>query len=176
MGALRPAVFLDRDGVLVREVGFITRPDQAELLTGAAEGLATLKAAGFTLVVATNQSGIARRLLDGAMLARIHAEIARKLKETHPDAAWDAVYHCPHLEEGCDCRKPKAGMLLEAAADLLLDLKASWMIGDAERDLAAGRSAGCRTVCLPDARGAWAAGADLRAADLREAASLILKA
>lgn len=176
---MKPSVFLDRDGVIVREIGFITRVDQVELLPGAAEGMAALRKAGFALVVATNQSAIARGLLTEATLKDIHAEIAHRLKAAHPEAAWDALYRCPHhptegpAPQVCECRKPKPGMLLQAAADLGLDLARSWMVGDSERDVGAGRAAGCRTIALPGADGAFAQGADRQASSLLEAAALL---
>ena len=166
------AVFLDRDGVLVRERGFLTGPGQLEVLPGAAGALAVLRKAGFLLVVVTNQSAIARGRLSEAGLAAIHAELARRLRAEDPGAFWDALYHCPHHPDfgpACECRKPSPGMLLRAAREHGIDLKASWMVGDAERDLAAGRSAGCRTLALPPA-----SGGDLRARDLAEAASRLV--
>ena len=166
------AVFLDRDGVLVRERGFITAADQLEVLPGAAAGMAVLHRAGFLLVVATNQSAVARGLLTGSALAALHAELARKLKAEDPQAFWDALYACPHHPDfgpGCDCRKPAPGMLRRAAAEHGIDLAASWMVGDAPRDLQAGRAAGCRTVALPPAEGG-----DLAARDLAEAASRLV--
>ena len=170
----RPAAFLDRDGVLVREVGYILRPDRVEVLTGAAAGMAALREAGFAVGVATNQSAVGRGLLSEESLSEIHAEIARRLRAEHPGAFWDALYHCPHLPgAACSCRKPRPGMLLEASGEHDLDLAASWMLGDSDRDVQAGRAAGCRTLSLPGAEGAFTAGADLQARSLLEAALLI---
>lgn len=163
------AVFLDRDGVLVRERGFITQPAQIEVLPGAPEALALLRRRGFRLVVVTNQSGIARGLITEGDLERIHADLVTRLRAAHPEAFWDALYFCPHHpREGqppyrtdCACRKPRPGMLLKAAAEHGLDPERSWMIGDAPRDLEAGRAAGCRTAALQGPGGAFTAGADL---------------
>ncbi len=171
----RRAVFLDRDGVLTRERGFVTHPDQVELLPGAAEGLAALRKTGWVTVVITNQSGMGRGLFSEAVLAEIHATLARLLAAAHPQARWDALKYCPHhptealppYRMVCNCRKPKPGMLLEAARELDLDLAASWMVGDAERDLLAGKAAGCRTAAVPWAGGPHPLGADLEVPDLR---------
>ena len=166
------AVFLDRDGVLVRERGFITSPGQLETLPGAAGGMAALRRSDFLLVVVTNQSGIARGLLTGADLASIHVELALRLRAEDPGAFWDALYSCPHHPDfggPCACRKPLPGMLRQAAREHGIDLAASWMIGDAPRDLEAGRAAGCRTVALPPAEGG-----DLTARDLKDAASRLV--
>ena len=163
------AVFLDRDGVLIRERGFVTEPAQLSLLPGAAGALALLRRRGFRLVVVTNQSGIARGLLTEGDLARIHADLLTRLRAAHPEAFWDALYFCPHHpREGrppyrtdCACRKPRPGMLLKAAAEHGLDPGRSWMVGDSARDLEAGRAAGCRTAALPGPDGTFAAGAGL---------------
>ncbi len=172
------AVFLDRDGVLVRERGFITLPEQLSVLPGAAGALAFLRRRGFRLVVVTNQSGIARGLLTEGDLARLHADLLSRLRAEHPGAFWDALYFCPHHpREGhppyrvdCGCRKPRPGMILRAAAEHGLDPARSWMVGDALRDLEAGRASGCRTAALPGPDGAVAPGADLTGTSLEEIA------
>lgn len=140
------AVFLDRDGVLVRALAGAGAPrsastlDELELLPDAAEACAALKAAGYALVVVTNQPEIARGRLDAATVARQNAV----LQESLP---LDDVVVCPHDDaDGCECRKPMPGMLLDAGARLGLDLDASFMVGDRWRDVEAGRNAGCRVV------------------------------
>jgi D-glycero-D-manno-heptose 1,7-bisphosphate phosphatase len=140
------AVFLDRDGVLVRALAGAGAPrsaatvDELELLPDAAEACAALKAAGFTLVVVTNQPEIARGTIDADTVARQNAV----LREALPV---DEVIVCPHDDaDGCECRKPKPGMLLDAAARLDLDLSKSFMVGDRWRDVEAGRRAGCRVI------------------------------
>jgi D-glycero-D-manno-heptose 1,7-bisphosphate phosphatase len=139
------AVFLDRDGVLVRVLGgpaprSAVTLDELELLPDAAEACAALKAAGYTLVVVTNQPEIARGNLDADVVARQNAV----LRDALP---LDDIVVCPHDDaDGCDCRKPKPGMLVDAAARLGLDLEASFMVGDRWRDVEAGRNAGCRVV------------------------------
>lgn len=179
------AVFLDRDGVLTRERGFVTAPDQVELLSGAAEGLACLRKAGWVTVVITNQSGLGRGLFSEAVLVEIHATLARLLAAVDPDARWDSLKYCPHhptealppYREICACRKPKPGMLLEAARELGINLASSWMVGDAQRDLLAGKAAGCRTAALPSPLGLGGApppGADLEVRNLRTFALTLL--
>lgn len=182
MTGARRAVFLDRDGVLVRERGAITRPEELEILPGVAEALARLRRAGFLLLVATNQGAIARGLLTEDALALLHDTLARRLRDAHPEAGWDALYYCPHHPtEGrppygipCTCRKPFPGMLLRGISEHGLDPNVSWMVGDAARDLEAGRAAGCRTLALPGPDGRFAPGADVRAPGLLEAAHLLV--
>ena len=149
----RAAVFLDRDGVLVEDVHYLRRPEDLRLLDGAAEALRLLRAR-FALVVVTNQSGIARGLFDEAALLAIHARLVGALAA---EGAWlDAIYACPHLPEGevaafaraCACRKPRPGLLLDAAEAHGLSLSNSWMIGDSARDVEAGRRAGARALLL----------------------------
>jgi D-glycero-D-manno-heptose 1,7-bisphosphate phosphatase len=148
------AVFLDRDGTIIREVNYLTSADQIELLPGAADALHLLREAGLLCVVVTNQSAVARGMLTMAQLDRIHAELRRRLRQQQADV--DAIYVCPHLPEGtvpeyaieCDCRKPAPGLLLRAAQDLDIDLHASILIGDSLRDVEAGKRAGCKTILL----------------------------
>jgi D-glycero-D-manno-heptose 1,7-bisphosphate phosphatase len=144
---LAAAVFLDRDGVLVRDVHYLRTPSQVEILPGVAPALRALEER-FYLIIATNQSGIARGFFTEADLLAIHAEIVLRLREA--GARIDAFYYCPHLV-GCDCRKPAPGLLLRAKADWGLDLAGSAMIGDSARDVEAGRAAGLGTRILLDA-------------------------
>jgi D-glycero-D-manno-heptose 1,7-bisphosphate phosphatase len=146
--ATRRAVFLDRDGVLNEDRGYVSRPDDFEWMPGAIDALRTLKRAGWSLVVVTNQSGIARGLYGPAeydnLTGWMHAELAAH------GVALDGVYHCPHLPDAplavwcrqCGCRKPAPGMLRRAARDLKIDLAASVMVGDKPSDILAGRAAG----------------------------------
>lgn len=163
----RPAVFLDRDGTINREVDYLADPALFELLPGVPEGLARLSAAGFALVVVTNQSGIARGLLDEDVLARIHGRMDADLA-TH-DVAVDLVLYCPHhptegtgyFRADCSCRKPEPGMMLEAAGRLGLDLRRSWCVGDSLRDLEAAAAVGSRGILVRTGKGATQeAGAD----------------
>jgi histidinol-phosphate phosphatase family protein len=140
--ALRPAVFLDRDGTLIEERNYLTRPEQVRLLAGVGPALARLRGAGFVCVVVTNQSAIGRGMMTEADLVVVHAELRRQLQAAGGDV--DAIYHCPAgPDDAHPERKPAPGMLLRAASELGLDLARSWMIGDQVRDVRAGRSAGC---------------------------------
>lgn len=156
-GNPRPAVFLDRDGVLNEDSpDFIKNPDELHLLPGTADAVKHLNKAGFLTVVVTNQSGLARNLFTEDGLNRIHAKLEWELGMQH--ARLDALYYCPHhphagfegenksLKINCDCRKPKPGMLLQAAKEHSIELAESYMIGDSFRDIEAGKAAGVITV------------------------------
>lgn len=157
---LRPAVFLDRDGTLTVESDWVRSENDLVLLPGAAEAIVLLARAGFAVVLVTNQSAVARGIVTPAGLEAIHAQFEALLDER--GARLDAIYWCPHHPtEGvgayrveCACRKPRAGMLLDAARDLGLDLARSWIVGDAVRDLEAGWSAGTRAVLVATGKGA----------------------
>jgi len=156
----RPAVFLDRDGTIVREVDYLRSPREMRLLPRAAEGVRRLNEAGFAVVLATNQSGIARGLLSEDDLVDIHEALQRRLSKR--GAHLDGIYYCPHHPAGsvsryrrrCACRKPAPGMLLRAARELDLYLSRSFAVGDSERDVTAGRRAGCHTVLVRTGYGA----------------------
>jgi D-glycero-D-manno-heptose 1,7-bisphosphate phosphatase len=172
---------LDRDGTLNVDTGYVARPQDVRLIDGAAEAARRLAHAGYALVIASNQSGIARGLMTPAQADAVD-ECVRELLREH-GVAVDAVYRCPHLPGGavaeyaveCECRKPKAGLLLRAAADLGLDLAASWAVGDSERDVEAGRAAGCRTILLDgEERDGRADSENARAKNLLEAAGIIV--
>jgi len=152
---MRPAVFLDRDGVLVRDVHYLKKPSQIELLPGIAS-LTSLQDR-FRLIVATNQSGIGRNLFTESDLLVIHSALVHQL--SRHDILIDAFYYCPHLPSAaneayrvtCECRKPKPGLLSRAAADWGIDLKCSYMVGDSLRDMAAGCAAGlAENILLSD--------------------------
>jgi D-glycero-D-manno-heptose 1,7-bisphosphate phosphatase len=142
------AVFLDRDGTLVDELGFLRRPEDLRLLPRAAEGVRAFNAAGWRTIVVTNQSGLARGLFTADDLAAVHARLEAALAEE--GARLDAILHCPHhpeegappLRAACECRKPAPGLLLEAARRFGLELGACWIVGDSRRDIEAGRRAG----------------------------------
>jgi len=168
------AAFLDRDGTINQRPAphrYVASLDEFRWLPGAVEGLAALAAAGLALVVVSNQRGVARGLVSWEALAAIEREIQERLRPH--GARISSFRYCPHeLGDGCECRKPRPGMLLSAAAELDLELARSWMIGDAPSDVQAGAAAGCRTVLIgeggPDAQ------PTLRAADLREASLRLL--
>jgi D-glycero-D-manno-heptose 1,7-bisphosphate phosphatase len=151
----RPAVFLDRDGVILEEAGFVTDPEDIRILTGVAQALERLQRAGFELVVVTNQTAIARGLVSEDRVAQVH-QLLRSRLEQATGARIGGFYVCPHhpsadLAEyrvACDCRKPRPGLLLRAASELGLDLRGSFMVGDRVTDIAAGARAGCRTVLV----------------------------
>lgn len=150
----RPAVFLDRDGTINTEVHYLSRPDQLELLPTVAETISRLNTMGIAVVVVTNQAGIARGYFSELILADVHEHLRQLLSEQN--AMLDAIYYCPHHPtEGlggyridCHCRKPKPGMLSQAARELGIDLSRSLMIGDRESDLRAGANAGCCTALV----------------------------
>ena len=180
----RPAVFLDRDGTLTLERGYLTRPEQVHLLPGAAEAIRLLREKQFACILVTNQSAVGRGLMSEADLRRVHDELLRQL---HAEgAALDGLYFCPAAPRAATPddpeRKPAPGMLLRAARELHIDLAQSWMVGDSARDLLAGQNAGCRgciLVCsghdIADALPLLRDG-DHVAADLAEAARIILSA
>jgi histidinol-phosphate phosphatase family protein len=175
---LRPAVFLDRDGTLNEECGYVTQPEQVRLLAGAADAVRSLREAGLVCVVVTNQSAVGRGLMTEADLHRVHDELRRQLGAE--GAALDGLYFCPALPGDDPERKPAPGMLLRAAREMGLDLARSWMVGDSDRDLLAGRSAGCRGCILVRSGHDVAAAlallqdGDAVVADLAAAARLIL--
>jgi D-glycero-D-manno-heptose 1,7-bisphosphate phosphatase len=144
----KPALFLDRDGVLVRESCFLRRPEDVDLMPGAARTIATFNHAKIPIVVVTNQSGVARGYFSWQDFEAVQAEISRQLSIT-AGAHIDAVFACAYHSAGHGVlavgdhpwRKPNAGMLLEAAERLRLHLGKSWMVGDRASDLAAGRAA-----------------------------------
>jgi D-glycero-D-manno-heptose 1,7-bisphosphate phosphatase len=148
------ALFLDRDGTLVHSRHYPSRPEHLQLYDGIGPGLRNLQKAGFRLVVVTNQAGIARGYFTEGDLQRMHEYLVAQLSEL---GVWlDGIYYCPHhlagvipeLSVRCDCRKPQPGMLLQAAADLGLDLHSSWIVGDILDDIEAGKRARCRTVLV----------------------------
>jgi D-glycero-D-manno-heptose 1,7-bisphosphate phosphatase len=148
------AVFLDRDGTLVHTRHYPTRPEELIVYEGVYAALRSLTELGFHLIVATNQSGLARGYFDEAALAAMHEHLRALLKEQGITLA--GIYYCPHHPEGtvshlsidCDCRKPAPGLLLRAARDLGLDLGRSWFVGDILDDCEAGNRAGCRTILV----------------------------
>lgn len=143
----RPAVFLDRDGVLLDLVPYLRDPDEARLVSGAGAALRRLAAAGVPFVVVTNQSAVARGMLDRAGLFRVHLRMLRLLEaEGVRPLGIEFCPHHPEHGEPCDCRKPSPGMLWRAAHRFNLDLTRSVMVGDTDSDLEAGRRAGCRTI------------------------------
>lgn len=152
------AIFLDRDGTINKYVGFLKDVNDFILLPGVTEAIRKINEAGFLAVVVTNQPVIARGEVTYEQLQEIHNKMETLLG--NEGAYLDAIYYCPHhpqkgykgeipeLKCKCDCRKPKPGMLLQAAEDFNIDLSQSWMIGDSENDIKAGRTAGCHTALI----------------------------
>lgn len=143
----RPAVFLDRDGTIAFDVPYCSRVEDFHLIPGVADAIARLALSGWAIVIITNQSGIARGFFSEETLDAIHKKMRADLSEA--GTRIDGVYHCPHHpSEGCSCRKPAPGMILQAASELALDLGRSVMVGDSMSDVRAGQVAGCRTVLI----------------------------
>jgi len=148
------AAFIDRDGTLVHPQHYPSRPDQLRLYKDIGPGLRKIQRLGFRLVVVTNQAGIARGYFSEQDLQLMHQFLASTLERE--GVRLDAIYYCPHHIDGgipelaihCDCRKPQPGMLLQAAADLDIDLQNSWFVGDILDDIEAGKRAGCRTILV----------------------------
>ncbi len=154
MTALKPAVFLDRDGVVIEDSHYLGSRDRVQLVPGAAEAIAGLNRAGWVVVIVTNQSGVGRGLFTETDVDSVHDHLLELLRGY--GAKIDAFQYCPHHPEAelpafrieCECRKPRPGMLLRAAAELGIDLAESWMIGDRVSDLEAGAAVGCRTALV----------------------------
>jgi D-glycero-D-manno-heptose 1,7-bisphosphate phosphatase len=177
------AVFFDRDGTLIHDPGYLNHPDQVQVVDGAAEALKEFQLLGYKTVVASNQSGVARGIVTVEMLERIHDRLRELLAVK--GATLDAIYYCPYHPDGVvpeycqesDWQKPKPGMLLAAAAEMDLDLTRSWMIGNSDRDVEAGRSAGCKTILISsthsDPSHRHESKPDFVAVNLREAVNIV---
>lgn len=150
----RPAVFLDRDGTINEQMGYVNHLSRFQLLPGVARAIRGLNEAGLPVVVVTNQSGLARGYFPESLLEAVHAELHRLL--AREGAHLDGLYICPHHPEAreerfrldCDCRKPRPGLLERAAAELGLDLGRSYMVGDRWSDLRCGAAVGATTVLV----------------------------
>jgi D-glycero-D-manno-heptose 1,7-bisphosphate phosphatase len=145
----RRAVFLDRDGTINVEINYLHRIADLDLIPGVPAAIRALNDAGLLVIVVTNQAGIARGYYDEAALHALHEHMAEALATE--GAHIDGFYFCPHHPDfsgPCACRKPRPGMLLQAAEDHRIDLAQSWMIGDSAGDLGAARAAGCRAVLV----------------------------
>ena len=148
------AIFLDRDGTLIKEIGYLHRPEDIQIYPEAFEAVEKINQSGAHAIVITNQSAIARGLIGQEDLEQLHRLISAAFRQK--GARIDAFYYCPHHPtEGtgghtrtCDCRKPQPGLLLRAAQELQLDLDASHMIGDKLQDIEAGHRAGCQAILV----------------------------
>lgn len=180
------AVFLDRDGTIIEDLEYLSDAEKIRFLPGAAEALRALHKAGFLLVVITNQSGIARGLLDEKTCRAIIDRFTELLAAE--DVPIAAVHYCPHLpgaavaqyDRQCDCRKPRPGLFRKAGEELAIDFERSWAIGDSLRDLQPARELGASTILVLTGKGAKqallpeaASAADRIVADIREAAWVI---
>jgi D-glycero-D-manno-heptose 1,7-bisphosphate phosphatase len=146
-------VILDRDGVINKDsVHFIKNPSEWQPIAGSLEAIALLNQHGFRVVVATNQSGIARGLFDMVTLSSIHDKMQKALAQV--GGRVDAMFYCPHsADDQCDCRKPKTGMIEEIGRRFSVDLKEVFGVGDAMRDLQAFSNAGCKPILVKTGKG-----------------------
>jgi D-glycero-D-manno-heptose 1,7-bisphosphate phosphatase len=172
---MRRAVFLDRDGVInvkAPEGQYITRWEGFQFLPDVADAIARLNRAHFSVIVVSNQRGVAKGLMTVDALEEIHRRMLAELAAA--SAKIDAIYYCPHdVDASCACRKPSPGLLLQAAEDHGIDLPNSWMVGDSDSDLLVGKNAGCRTVRIVRSGASTDVAPDLAAHSLIEAVQAI---
>ena len=148
------AVFLDRDGTLNEEAGYLNHVDRLRLIEGAPQAVALLNRHGLKTIVVSNQSGVARAYFPEELLERIHEKLRMLLEER--GARLDAIYYCPHhpsvgdppYRQDCECRKPKLGMIRKAETEFSVDPRRSYMVGDKLSDVQFGKNAGCRTILV----------------------------
>ena len=183
---MKKAVFLDRDGTINEDVNYLNHPDQIKLIFGSAEGIRLLNENGFTVVVITNQSGVARGIISEENLPLIKNRLSSLLEEK--GAKIDGYYYCPHYPDGkvekysfkCDCRKPEPGMLKKAAEDLDIELKGSYVVGDKACDIKLGKNVGAVSIMVKTGYGEFEAEncepyPDYTADNLFDAAQWIIK-
>jgi D-glycero-D-manno-heptose 1,7-bisphosphate phosphatase len=183
------AVFIDRDGTISEEVGYVNHPSRYRVFPYAAEAIKRLNEAGWLAVLVTNQAGVARGYFTEEVIGAVHNLLAQELERG--GARLDAIYYCPHHPSvgeppyrfDCDCRKPRPGLIRRAAQDLDIDLAASWMVGDRYSDTELARNAGTRAALVLSGygrgeweyqRGAWRHQPDLVAENLLEAVRRIV--
>lgn len=158
---MKPAVFLDRDGTLIEDVGYLHSLDQIALYPWTIDSVRALNRAGLPVVVVTNQAGVARGLFDEAFVQETHRRLSAIVRAG--GARIDAYYYCPHHPEGkvepyarpCDCRKPGRGLVDRAARELGLDPLCSFVVGDTWLDVGLGRAVGARSILVRTGGGAW---------------------
>ena len=164
-------ILLDRDGTLIRDVGFLNDPAGVELLPGVGEGLAALQAAGYALAIVTNQQGVGIGYYTTQQMIAVNQQLFRALGPY--GVRISKIYYCPHTAaDQCGCRKPLSGMVDRAMRDFGMSGGRTFIVGDSAVDAAAGRAAGCRTVLIGDA----AADCDYRASNFEDAARWIIGA
>jgi D-glycero-D-manno-heptose 1,7-bisphosphate phosphatase len=159
-----PGVFLDRDGTLIEEVGYLDRLDRLALFPWSGEAVKRLNARGFAVAVVTNQSGVAQGYFDEAFVRAVHRSLDARLGAL--GARIDGYYYCPHhpdaavpaYRSACECRKPRPGLLERAARDLSVDLSRSFVVGDRWSDIALAQAAGARGILVRTGYGETAAG------------------
>ncbi len=188
--SLRRAVFLDRDGTVADEVGYVNHASRIRLLPGSAGAVRRIRDAGFLAVVVTNQAGVARDYFEEFVVHQANRRLVELLQKEGTDL--DGIYYCPHhpregappYRQDCQCRKPRAGMLLKAAEDLGIDLPSSYMVGDGLVDVGAARAAGVVPVLvltgygrghLEHRRSRWTVEPEHIAEDLSSAVQWILE-
>jgi D-glycero-D-manno-heptose 1,7-bisphosphate phosphatase len=185
---MRRAVFIDRDGTISEEVGYINHPSRFRVFPYAAAAIKHLNDAGWLAIVVTNQAGVARGYFSEDMIQTVHAEMTKELE--NGGARLDAVYYCAHHPSvgeppyrfDCDCRKPKPGLISRAARDFDIDLAGSWMVGDRYSDVELARNAGVQSMFVLSGygrgewehqRSTWTEQPDLVAENLLEAVRVI---
>ena len=190
MSGGRRAVFIDRDGTISEEVGYVNHVSRYRVFPFAAEAVRTLNEAGWLAALVTNQAGVARGYFAEELIGRVHQVLAAELERG--GARLDAVYYCPHhptvgeppYRLDCDCRKPRPGLILRAAEELGLDLARCWMVGDRHSDVELARNAGVRAAFVLSGYGrgelehqghAWEHRPDLVAENLLDAARKIIE-
>ena len=190
MSGVKRAVFIDRDGTISEEVGYVNHVSRYRVFPFAADAVRALNEAGWLAVLVTNQAGVARGYFAEEMIGRVHGRLASELERG--GARLDAVYYCPHhptvgeppYRFDCDCRKPRPGLIRRAAADLGIDLARSWMVGDRYSDVELARNAGVRSAFVLTGygrgefeyqSGAWGHRPDLVAENLLEAVRKIVE-
>lgn len=185
----RRAVFIDRDGTISEEVGYINHVSRFRLFPYAAPAIKHLNESGWLAIVITNQAGVARGYFSEVTIEAVHAAMTKELENS--SARLDAIYYCAHHPSvgeppyrlDCDCRKPKPGLIARAAKDFDIDLEQSWMVGDRYSDVELARNAGVKSLFVLSGygrgewehqRASWAEQPDLVAEDLLEAVAVIL--
>jgi D-glycero-D-manno-heptose 1,7-bisphosphate phosphatase len=187
----RPAIFFDRDNTLIANDGYLGDPEKVVLVEGAADAVARARALGFATVIVSNQSGVARGMFDETAVQNVNRRMDQMLLRENAAAVIDRHEYCPYHPEATvekyrqdsTLRKPRPGMIMSAADRLALDLPRSWVVGDAPRDVEAGKAAGCHTILLhlpgvaesPAAKEKLASEPDYHAANLKEAMDFIEK-
>ena len=179
---LRRAAFLDRDGTICEEMGYVNHVDRLQIFPFAAAAIRQLNEAQVPVIVVTNQSGVARDIFPESLVHQVHQKMIAELSAG--GARVDAIYFCPHkTEDACECRKPNPGLLERAAGDHALNLSSSWVVGDRYADLEMGHAAGARGILVMTGYGRgeyelhhtrWARQPDALAENLTEAVRRIL--